>query len=126
MLKMGFVFESIWFWDDELFQAAGAFQERFGVHPNIMSAGLRVYGAIDEKVRNDRENVVDERGRHPGPGEEIELSGFSARDFEILFTLNEMTPYPGFLLIYDEDPCFDGEEEPVGSGHIVVRSYRAA
>jgi len=126
MLRMGFVFEYFGFWDDELFEAAVGFRKRFGVYPNLMSAGLKVFLEIDEMARCNPQNLVNEQGRHPDPGEKIALSAFSAEGFELLFTLNEMTPYPGFLLIFDEEPDFDGEEEPVGSGSIMVRAYRAA
>jgi hypothetical protein len=121
---MGFAFDSIAHWANELYEAAGAFRERFGVRPNTMSARLQVYRALDDIVRGDLENVVDDCGRHPNPGEEFELSGFTADDWEILFTLNDMTPYPGFLLIFDEDPDFDGEEETVAAGHIKALRYQ--
>jgi hypothetical protein len=123
---MSFSFELIAFWAEELYEAAGTFQGRFGVAPNLMSAGIQVYRAIDDLVAYDRGNVVDHQGRHPGAGERIELAGFSSARGEILFTINEITPAPGFLLIFDEDPTFDGEEEPVGSGHVRALRYRAA
>ena len=36
-----------------------------------------------------------------------------------------MTPFPGFLLIYDENPTFDGEPETVEDGG-AVRAVRYA
>ena len=91
-----------------------------------MSAGLIVYQEIDTMVLEDLENVVNEQGEHPEPGSEISLSGFFTEECEVEFTINDITPFPGFLLIYDEDPSFDGEPEAVNEGIIMVSRYHVA
>ncbi len=91
-----------------------------------MSAMPMVYKEIDTMVLEDLENVVNEQGEHPEPGSEISLSGFSAEECEVEFTINDITPSPGFLLIYDEDPSFDGEPEAVNDGIIMVSRYKVA
>ena len=89
------------------------FTEQFGFHPNIMCASVRVWRAINDAVQNDLDNVVNDEGEHPGPDDLVELAGFHGESSHLTFTVNEVTPYPAFLLVFDEDPTFDGEPEPV-------------
>ena len=97
------------------------FTESFGIHPNIMCAGSSVWQAINEAVRNEAQNVVNAEGEHPGPGDVVELAGFYYGDeCHLTFTVNEVTPYPAFLLVFDEDPSFDGEPELVGEDEETV------
>lgn len=89
------------------------FTQSFGFHPNIMCATLGVWRRINEAVQEDLDNVVNEEGEHPGPDDVVELGGFHGEGCHLTFTVNEVTPYPAFLLVFDEDPSFDGEPEPV-------------
>jgi len=119
ILKKSFSFDLFMEWPHELYAATVAFTEEFGVHPNIMSATTEVYQRIDYFVQFDLENVENEAGEHPTEEDDFELASFLTTDCEVWFTINEMTPFPGFLLIYDEDPSFDGEPEPVEDGGTV-------
>ena len=126
ILKKSFSFRLFVCWADELFDASNEFYNEFSIYPNIMSAMPVVYKEIDTLVLEDLENVVNEQGEHPEPGSEVSLAGFSTDEFEIDFTINDITPSPGFLLIYDEDPSFDGEPEAVNNGIIMASRYHAA
>lgn len=81
-----------------------------------MSAGTEVYRRIDFAVQADLENVVSDAGEHPGDDDVVVLAGFTTEDCSVEFTISEVTPFSSFLLIYDEDPSFDGEPEPVADG----------
>jgi len=123
ILKKSFMFKSLEEWPHELYAATVAFADEFGVHPNIISATMEVYREIDFYVQFDLENVVNEAGKHPTEEDDVELASFLTGDCRVEFTINEMTPFPGFLLVYDEDPSFDGEPEPVEEGS-AVRAVR--
>ena len=120
MLKKSFVFDLLMEWPHELYAATVEFADEFGVHPNIMSATREVYEQIDYFVQFDLENVENEDGTHPTDEEHVDLASFMTDDCEVWFTITEMTPFPGFLLIYDEDPIFDGEPEPIEEGGTVL------
>ncbi len=120
ILKKSFAFESFEKWPNELYAAIVAFTEEFGVDPNILCTTTEVYRKIDYFVQFDLENVTNEEGEHPTEDDHVELSGFLTDTCEVDFTITEMTPFPGFLLVYDEDPTFDGEPEPVEDGAAVV------
>jgi hypothetical protein len=120
ILKKSFSFVEFEQWPHELYRATVGFAHEFGVHPNIMSATTEVYREIDFYVQFDLENVENENGEHPAEDEDVELASFLTPDCEVEFTINEMTPFPGFLLVYDEDPSFDGEPEPVEDGGTVA------
>ena len=110
---------------ESFIHAPKAFTEEFGVHPNTLSATTEVYRQIDYFVQFDLENVANENGEHPGEENDVELWGLLTLDREVVFTINEMTPFPGFLFVFDEDPTFDGEPEPVEDGR-AVRAVRYA
>ena len=127
ILKKLFAFDLLMEWPHELFAATVEFTEEFGVHPNIMSATTEVYRQIHYFVQFDLENVENEDGTHPTGEEHVDLASFLTDDCEVRFTITEMTPFPAFLLIYDEDPSFDGEPEPVEDGGTVrVVRYEVA
>ncbi len=123
ILKKSFTFESFEEWPHELYAAIQAFTEEFGVHPNIMCTTTEVYCEIDYFVQFDLENVRNDKGERPTEEDDVELSRFLTDTCEVEFTINEMTPFPGFLLVYDKDPTFDGEPEPVEEG-AAVRAVR--
>ena len=106
------------------------FAKESGVHPNIISATREVYEQIDYFVQFDLENVENvenEDGTHPTEEEHVDLASFLTDDCEVRFTINEMTPFRGFLLIYDEHPSFDGEPEPVeDGGRVLAAKYSVA
>lgn len=91
-----------------------------------MSAKPMVYKEIDTMVLEDLENVVNKQGKHPEHGSKVSLGGFTTEECEIEFTINDITEYPGFLLIFDEDPSFDGEPEAINDGIITVSRYKVA
>ena len=126
ILKKAFSFSLIGYWADELFDASNEFYNEFSIYPNIMSAMPGVYQEIDTLILEDLNNVINDQGEHPKPGSIVSLAAFTTDNCEIEFTLNDITPYPGFLLIYDEDPSFDGEPETVNYGIIMASRYHAA
>ena len=111
----------------ELNDATEQFHKRFGVYPNLMGGGPELYKKIDEIIQDDLENVVNDKGEHPGPDDVVEIGVFHGIRCRLDFTINETTPFPAFLLIYDEDPQFDGEPEPVEvDGPVVDSRYGVA
>ena len=68
---------------------------------------------------------MNDSGEHPPEGEEFELRSFGTDEYRVEFTLSETASPPGFLLICDEDPCFDGQPEPLGGRAIWVLRYEA-
>lgn len=110
-------------WDSELAINILAFQLEQGVAPNLMSASIEVYEAIDKVVQNYRHNVVDDKGQHPAEEERFELAGFEYRSVIVDFTVNEISHTPTYLLIYDEAPVFDGEPEQLPDLSITAVAY---
>ena len=102
------------------------FYGEFNICPNIMSAMPMVYKEIDTMVLEDLENVVNEKGEHPKAGSIVSLACFNTDECEVEFTINDMTLHPGFLLVYDADPSFDGEPEVVNDGIIMASRYHVA
>ena len=109
ILKKSFSFRLFGYWADELYDAINEFYNEFSIYPNIMSAMPMVYKEIDTMVLEDLENVVNDRGEHPKPGSIVSLACFNTDACEVEFTLNDITPPPDFLLVFDEDLGFDGE-----------------
>ena len=91
-----------------------------------MPAGPIVYQEIDTMVLADPENVVNGQWEHPEPGSGVSPGGFFTDEFEIDFTINDITPCPVFLLVYDEGPIFDGVPESDIDGIITVSRYKVA
>jgi hypothetical protein len=106
-----YTFKDFEFWPRTVHESIDDFLTRFGMHPNIMCAAAEVWRAVDLAVQEDLQNVVNDKGEHPGPDDTVELSGFNAPDCHLTFCIHELPAYPAFLLIFDEDPSFDGEPE---------------
>lgn len=126
VLRRSYVFEDFDQWDDTLFESIEDFADAKGVHPNIMSASMEVYNRIDQVVQNHRDNVFDDSGNHPAEDVEFSLAAFTCENATVDFTINEITKSPHFLLIYDEDPEFDGEPEFTEGKSFACLHYRIA
>ena len=109
-------------WDDTLYLKINAFKEERGIYPNIMLARKSTYCKID-KVAAEHPDRLEWDGEGDAPDDfEGGLSCFCTDDFCIEFCLdteNELK-VDEFKLIFDEDPTFDGEEEP--STYVRLRS----
>ena len=123
IIRERYAFADIAEWPHELNDAVLSFEERHGVYPNLISGSEELYRTIDVLVQEDRENVVNDSREHPPDGEDFELGSFGTEEYSVEFTLSETTSAPDFLLIYDENPSFDGEAEPVGDGVICAVRY---
>lgn len=126
VLKMSFEFSDMTEWDKTLAWSIDRFKEDKRINPNLMSANMETYAEIDMIARKRRDAVTNEKGKHPKANDKFSLSSFSYGDAVLEFTLNEMTPYLGFILIYDVDPSFDGEPVQIPGGVLAVSRYGVA
>jgi len=125
VFSIRFTFDDISLWADELYESILKFHTKYNIYPNIMSTTKKIYQQIDAQIQDDTENIVDENGDHPEPGQKISLSAFSTENCSLEFTLNEII-VDAFLLLFDEDPTFDGEPVKIGNGNIEVMKYNVA
>ncbi len=126
ILRKTYAFEDFENWDDTLFECIMDFAKTKGVHPNIMSASMEVYDQIDDVAKHHRDNVVDAEGNGIPGDVEFTLSSFSCEEATVEFTTNEVTQSPRFILIFDEDPDFDGEPIVSKSQTVNMVRYRIA
>lgn len=91
-------------WDRHIDTCARDFQSEFGVTPNLLVANGATLRRIN--VAADKARVGNERGDAPEPLSYVELKGFAAKDYELLFIEEEEVPENSFALIHalsDED-----------------------
>ena len=116
------VFDDYEEWDDTLYFKICDFKEERGVYPNIMLARKSTYRKID-KVAAEHPDRLEWDGEGDAPADfEGGISCFCTDDFCVEFCLdteNELKVNE-FKLIFDEDPTFDGEEEP--SSYVRLKS----
>lgn len=105
------VFRDYAIWADTLNEKVIDFYNEHGVYPNILLANDKTYDKITEIEKDKPENR-----RWVGEGEPPDdFSGFSAFEtgvYILELCINNRLKMNTFRLVYDEDPIFDGEEEP--------------
>jgi hypothetical protein len=85
-------------WDRHIDACARDFEAEFGVVPNLLVANgvtLRRFNLAADKA-----HVNHTRGRAPQPMEYVELKGFAAGDYELLFIEEEEVPENSFALVH--------------------------
>ena len=85
-------------WDRHIDSCARDFQAEFGVTPNLLVANgvtLRRFNLAADTGR-----VGNERGDVPAPTSYVELKGFSAADYSLLFIEEDEVPENSFALIH--------------------------
>lgn len=85
-------------WDRHIDACARDFQAEFGVTPNLLVANgvtLRRFNLAADKGR-----VGNQKGDTPAPTSYVELKGFSASDYSLLFIEEDEVPENSFALIH--------------------------
>ncbi len=105
-------------WDSTLHAYAKEFFDEHMVYPNIACASHATWNHID-KIANKRNPKNIQRSEDYLPDhtigaveeeEEIKtISGFATAEYSIDFCVDELIGNNCVVLIFDEDPTFDGE-----------------
>lgn len=94
-------------WDDQLFDAAGHFQTRFGDFPNRGFASTKTFQRIT--LVADRSRMRNGAGEHPGAHDYGQVGTFSTSEFAIELEVDENIE-EGVVRLFD-DPCFTPPDE---------------
>lgn len=98
-------------WKKDIDLSVKAFFAEFSVYPNLLQANEHTASQIDVLVNFDaseREKIVDIRnGGTPPEGEEIVLSGFSGKEYDLDFALDDQLPDMTIRLIFDDNPQWE-------------------
>lgn len=85
-------------WDRHIDACARDFEAEFGVTPNLLVANGTTLRRIN--VAADKARVGNDRGEMPEPLSYVELAGFAAEDYELLFIEEDEVPENSFALIH--------------------------
>jgi len=97
-------------WNDELYQAAQNFYERFLIYPNVLLSNPFTQSQIDRIANSEKENhLFDSAGEAPDDDSEVRFSSFCRESFEIDFCYDTSIDHPEFYLIFGEE--YDGGDE---------------
>src|SRR3954462_8925926 len=92
-------------WDRRIDACARDFEAEFGVAPNLLVANGVTLRRIN--VAADKARIGNSQGAAPEPTAYVELKGFAAGDYELLFVEEDEVPENSFALIHafsaDED-----------------------
>lgn len=97
-------------WADIINEKAIRFFALHQVHPNILLASGATFDKIDDFLRLHPANLA-----YAGEGKAPNfdgLSSFVGADYRLEFCLDADQKENYFILVFDETPDFDGEEEP--------------
>jgi hypothetical protein len=98
-------------WDDTIHLFVLKFHEKYNVYPNILLASDPTYRKIDLHAQKHPERLIDpdgeniEAGNTPYEG----ISYFTTEDYTLECCLELELTKGNFLLVFDEEPDFDGE-----------------
>lgn len=95
-------------WDKHIDAAARDFEAEFGVAPNLLVASNVTLRRIN--VAADKKRVGNAKGEAPTHGY-VELKGFLAQDYELVFIEEDEVPENSFALIH----AFSDEAELVAT-----------
>ena len=115
-LKMTGIITDFAIWDDTINLYASKFYEKFNVFPNILLANEYTYKKIDLYAQKHPERIIDPTGENNIETSSISYQGlsiFTAEEYELDFCLSYEIADGSFILIFDENPDFDGEPEPL-------------
>jgi len=115
-LKMTGVITDFAVWDDTINLHVIKFHDKFNVFPNILLANEYTYKKIDLYAQKHPERIIDPTGENDIETSSISyqgLSTFTAEEYELDFCLSYEIADSSFILIFDENPDFDGEPEPL-------------
>ena len=115
-LKMTGIITDFAVWDDTINLHVIKFHDKFNVFPNILLANEYTYKKIDLYAQKHPERIIDPTGENDIETSSISyqgLSTFTAEEYELDFCLSYEIADSSFILIFDENPDFDGEPEPL-------------
>ncbi|MCC5815798.1 MAG: hypothetical protein JJT78_13680 [Leptospira sp.] len=110
-------------WDHLIYKNAIAFQEKYGVYPNVLLACVDTFREIDTVAnfiaRNKiRDETIAANYTNPPQGNFANLSGFYTEDFEIDFAIEDSLEIGKMKLVFDSDPDWGGETAPTSQGSL--------
>ena len=113
ILKMICFITDYEYWDDKINENATLFFKTYSIYPNILIASKSTWEKIDEFANQNNPNLIqnpDEPIYVIDDGEEIKsISTFVASEYSLEFCLDNKVSENSFILVFDEDPTFDGE-----------------
>ena len=114
VLKMICYIDDFEEWDDKIYENSIIFFEKYNVYPNILQASKETWNKIDEYANLfNPENLIaeDEKTEENHQDGEIKsITSFITSNFELEFCINEKIKKDYFIILFDEEPIFDGEE----------------
>jgi hypothetical protein len=109
-------------WDRAFDENVCAFFKTYSVYPNIALASVGTWEKVDECALDSRGDIcmdIDDPGSFDD--EETMLSFFRTPDYTVEFCRDETLAEDCYLLVFDEDPIFDGEPAEDGIAGDVYR-----
>jgi len=98
-------------WDDIIDDFVEQFYKNFAVYPNIMLAASRTWEKIDNNANFMQAEKIELEDPEMEPDEfdAIKtLSSFVGENYLLEFCMDEKLEEDVFVLVFDEDPTFDG------------------
>ena len=95
-------------WDKHVDACARDFEAEFGVVPNLLVANSVTLRRIN--LAADKNRIGNQAGETPEPTSYVELKGFAADDYALLFVEESEVPENSFALIHAFGGDGDGEE----------------
>ncbi|MBP7582393.1 MAG: hypothetical protein KBA61_00050 [Spirochaetes bacterium] len=100
-------------WDDTIHEHACIFNNIYSVYPNLMLASKTTWKKIDKYANlfnPDNIKASESSIENINLEEEIKtISCFTTSDYSIEFCFDEKVKEDYFILVFDEEPIFDGE-----------------
>ena len=101
-------------WDDTIHEHACKFFKSYSIYPNILLASKITWQKIDEyanlfkpeNIKKSNTDIIDDEENN---GDIKSISTFTTSSYSLEFCLDEKANADYCILIFDEDPTFDGE-----------------
>jgi len=115
VLQLNGYIQDFYDWDNIINLFALKFHEKFNVYPNILLASGDTYKKIDLYAQKKPDMLIAPDGKNIySSNEHYEgISQFVALDYSLECCFDFDLTLGNFTLIFDEEPDFDGEPEPV-------------
>lgn len=100
-------------WDDIIHEHSCIFFKSYSIYPNLLLASKKTWEKIDEYANlYNPENIKPPDQNNIDYNQEDDLksiSCFVTSEYSLEFCIEEKANENYFILIFDEDPIFDGE-----------------
>ena len=113
-------------WDDTINSFVRKFQKKYQVYPNILLSCDYTYRKIDLYVQMHLERVITPDGKDMKTSNlsYMGIDCFEASNYNLRFCVDNELSENSFLLVYDENPEFDGGEPvPVEKNEGIENKY---